>query len=73
MFLKEEVNVNHNPPVQTDSETMLLSTFKTKESPVLGLHFTRRNLLLAIGNQAPLWRAGLISKPCQSGKQLRML
>jgi transcription initiation factor TFIID subunit 5 len=49
----EEVNVTHNPTVQTDSESMLLASFRTKESPVLGIHFTRRNLLLAVGNQAP--------------------
>jgi transcription initiation factor TFIID subunit 5 len=49
----EEVNVTHNPTVQTDSESLLLATFRTKESPVLGIHFTRRNLLLAMGNQAP--------------------
>ena len=49
----EEVNVTHNPSVQTDSDTLLLAKFRTKESPVLGIHFTRRNLLLALGNQAP--------------------
>ena len=49
----EEVNVTHNPSVQTDSDAFLLASFRTKESPVLGLHFTRRNLLLSLGNQTP--------------------
>jgi transcription initiation factor TFIID subunit 5 len=43
------VNVTHNPDVRRDSEAVLLASYRTKATPVLGLHFTRRNLLLAIG------------------------
>lgn len=45
----EDVNVSHNPDVKTCVETYLLRTFPTKNSPVLTLHFSRRNLLLAVG------------------------
>ena len=45
----EEVNVTHNPDVRKDSENLLLSTYRTKSTPLLHLHYTRRNLLLAIG------------------------
>jgi len=36
-------------PVFDDNVDYLLSRFYTKKTPVLGLHFTRRNLLLAFG------------------------
>lgn len=45
----EDVNVSHNPDVKTNSESYLLRTFPTKNSSVLTLHFSRRNLLLGIG------------------------
>ncbi|KAL3280921.1 hypothetical protein HHI36_004148 [Cryptolaemus montrouzieri] len=43
----EEVNVSHNPDVKT-GEQYLLRDFATKSSPLINLHFTRRNLLLAV-------------------------
>jgi len=45
----EEVNVTHNPSVRTDTSEFLIATFHTKETPIIGIHFTRRNLLLSIG------------------------
>jgi len=45
----EEVNVTHNPDVRRDSENFLLGNYLAKNTPVLHLHFTRRNLLLASG------------------------
>ncbi|KAK0175489.1 hypothetical protein PV327_009236 [Microctonus hyperodae] len=45
----EDVNVSHNPDVKSSAESYLLRTFPTKSSPILALHFTRRNLLLALG------------------------
>ncbi|KAK9888865.1 hypothetical protein WA026_001085 [Henosepilachna vigintioctopunctata] len=43
----EEVNVSHNPDVKTGDQ-YLLRDFATKSSPLIHLHFTRRNLLLAV-------------------------
>lgn len=45
----EDVNISHNPDIKKDSDTFLLRSYATKNSPVLNLHFTRRNLLLAVG------------------------
>jgi len=45
----EDVNVTHNPDVRKDSDNLLLGNYSTKNTPVLHLHFTRRNLLLASG------------------------
>jgi len=45
----EEVNVTHNPDVMRESEQLLLGNYRTKSTPVMHLHFTRRNLLLASG------------------------
>ncbi|XP_011500143.1 PREDICTED: transcription initiation factor TFIID subunit 5 [Ceratosolen solmsi marchali] len=45
----EDVNVSHNPDVKTCTESYLLRSFGTKNSPILALHFTRRNLLFGIG------------------------
>ncbi|XP_055384828.1 transcription initiation factor TFIID subunit 5 [Condylostylus longicornis] len=39
---------SHNPEV-LEGESYLLRSFSTKSSPFLNLHFTRRNLLLAVG------------------------
>ena len=44
----ENVNVSHNPDVR-DGEPYLLRSFPTKSSPFIALHFTSRNLLLAVG------------------------
>lgn len=43
----EEVNVSHNPDVKS-GEQYLLRNFMTKNSPIINLHFTRRNLLIAV-------------------------
>ncbi|KAK3924319.1 Transcription initiation factor TFIID subunit 5 [Frankliniella fusca] len=45
----EDVNISHNPDIKKDSNTFLLRTYATKNSPIVNLHFTRRNLLLAVG------------------------
>lgn len=45
----EDVNVSHNPDVKANTDSYLLRSFGTKNSPILGLHFTRRNLLFGIG------------------------
>lgn len=44
----EDVNVSHNPDVRT-GDGYLLRSFATKNSPILNLHFSRRNLLMAVG------------------------
>ena len=42
--------MTHNPAVETNAaDKYRLATFRTKESPIMGIHFTRRNLLLAFG------------------------
>ncbi|KAF5281540.1 hypothetical protein FQA39_LY05075 [Lamprigera yunnana] len=43
----EDVNISHNPDVKMGDAYMLRS-FATKASPIISLHFTRRNLLLAV-------------------------
>ncbi|XP_025832724.1 transcription initiation factor TFIID subunit 5 [Agrilus planipennis] len=43
----EDVNVSHNPDVKS-GDTYMLRSFATKNSPLIHLHFTRRNLLLAV-------------------------
>lgn len=43
----EDVNISHNPEVKSD-ENYMLRSFGTKSSPLITLHFTRRNLLLAV-------------------------
>jgi len=45
----EDVNVTHNPDVMKDSDKLLLGSYRTKSTPVIHLHFTRRNLLMAVG------------------------
>eukprot|EP00088_Acartia_fossae_P027535 TRINITY_DN2827_c0_g1_i4.p1 TRINITY_DN2827_c0_g1~~TRINITY_DN2827_c0_g1_i4.p1 ORF type:complete len:1180 (-),score=319.58 TRINITY_DN2827_c0_g1_i4:216-3308(-) len=49
----DEMNVAQNPEVRNDTDNLLLGSYRTKSSPVLHLHFTRRNLLLAIGSFEP--------------------
>lgn len=43
----EDVNISHNPDVKS-GDNYLLRSFATKSSPIVSLHFTRRNLLLAV-------------------------
>lgn len=43
----EDVNISHNPDVKS-GDNYLLRSFATKSSPIISLHFTRRNLLLAV-------------------------
>lgn len=43
----EDVNVSHNPDVKTGDD-YLIRSFATKSSPIIALHFTRRNLLLSV-------------------------
>jgi len=45
----EDVNVTHNPDVRKDSDSLKLGSYCSKTTPILHLHFTRRNLLLATG------------------------
>lgn len=49
----EDVNVSHNPDLKTCTESYLLRTFGTKNSSIMALHFTRRNLMYAIGRYDP--------------------
>lgn len=44
----EDVNVSHNPDIKK-SDSYLLRSYGTKNSHLLHLHFTRRNVLLAVG------------------------
>lgn len=43
----EDVNISHNPDVKS-GDNYLLRSIATKNSPLINLHFTRRNLLLAV-------------------------
>ena len=43
------VGNDSNQPLFDENADYLLGRFSTKKTPVLGLHFTRRNLLLAFG------------------------
>lgn len=45
----EEVNISQFPVVKTNSNDLLLGSYRTKSTNILTLHFTRRNLLLASG------------------------
>lgn len=48
----EDVNISHNPDILKRSaviESLRLARYPTKATPVMALHFTRRNLLLAAG------------------------
>lgn len=48
----EDVNISHNPDILKRSaviESLRLARYPTKATPVMSLHFTRRNLLLAAG------------------------
>lgn len=43
----EDVNISHNPDVKT-GDGYLLRIFQTKNSPLINLHFSRRNLMSAV-------------------------
>lgn len=45
----EDVNVSHNPDIKNNSDNYLLRSYATKNSPLLTLHFTRRNLMMSVG------------------------
>ncbi|GIX77637.1 transcription initiation factor TFIID subunit 5 [Caerostris extrusa] len=45
----EDLNISHAPNVKVNSDSYLLTTYRTKATPVLTTHFTRRNLLLGAG------------------------
>lgn len=49
--ITDEVPVEDAPnnPVEKKEDKFLLRSFATKNSPITSLHFTRRNLLLAVG------------------------
>lgn len=49
----EDVNISHNPEIKKNSESYLLRSYSTKNSPVLCLHFSRRNVLLAVCMYSP--------------------
>lgn len=44
----EESSGPHNPEVRS-GDRYFLRSYATKSSPIISLHFTRRNLLLAVG------------------------
>lgn len=44
--------------LQDNSQELLLGTYMSKSTPVIHLHFTRRNLLLAAGAYNPWHFAG---------------
>ena len=44
----DDINVCHNPDVKKDRNRYLLRTFGTKQSPIMTLFFTRRNVLFAV-------------------------
>ena len=48
-ILAEDINMAQAGDIKTNPELMMAS-FATKHTPVLVLHFTRRNLLLAAGS-----------------------
>ncbi|XP_015792913.1 transcription initiation factor TFIID subunit 5 [Tetranychus urticae] len=45
----EDMNMSQTPTVRTNTDKILLKTFKTKATNVISIHFTRRNLALAAG------------------------
>ena len=49
----EDVNISHNPDIKRNIDSLRLARYPTKATPVLALHFTRRNLLLAAGMFEP--------------------
>ncbi|KAF6214950.1 hypothetical protein GE061_009695 [Apolygus lucorum] len=44
----EDVNVSHNPEIRNNTESYLLRSYATKNSPLNHIVFSRRNVLLAI-------------------------
>lgn len=47
-YISQNTNTSHNPEVD-EGDRYLLRAFPTKSTPFTTLHFTRRNLLLAVG------------------------
>lgn len=45
----EDLNISHAPNVRLNNESVLLGSYPTKSTPILTLHFTRKNLLLSAG------------------------
>ncbi|RWS13329.1 transcription initiation factor TFIID subunit 5-like protein [Dinothrombium tinctorium] len=45
----EDINMSQTPVVRTNTENILLGSYRTKSTSILCLHFTRRNLLLSAG------------------------
>ncbi|BES89516.1 Transcription initiation factor TFIID [Nesidiocoris tenuis] len=45
----EDVNVSHNPDIRTNTDAYLLRSYATKNTPLLHLLFSRRNVLLSVG------------------------
>lgn len=50
-----DINLNQGNVSLPENGDYLMSTFTTKSTPILHLHFTRRNLLLAVGSYTPTW------------------
>lgn len=48
-----DINLNHGNVSLPENANYLISSFTTKSTPILHLHFTRRNLLLAVGSYSP--------------------
>lgn len=48
-----DINLNQGNVSLPENGDYLMSTFTTKSTPILHLHFTRRNLLLAVGSYTP--------------------
>lgn len=44
----DDINVCHNPDVKKNSDHFLLRSFGTKQSPIMNLFFTRRNVLFSV-------------------------
>ena len=51
----EDVNISHNPDVKRNIDSLRLARYPTKTTPVISLHFTRRNLLMAAGMFEGWW------------------
>jgi transcription initiation factor TFIID subunit 5 len=45
----EEVNSVQGPVVKSHNDNTLLGSYRTKSTNILGLHFTRKNLLISSG------------------------
>ena len=45
----EDMHMSHNSDVTRRGDSLRLARYPTKATPIMGIHFTRRNLLLAAG------------------------